>query len=471
MPKIINLSDQGGPPTHSEPGRSLRISVIEGAFATVHIAITSGALVTGYALMLGASDFHLGLLAALNALSNLGAVFSSYLVGALGHRKKLVLWGATLGRIIWSVLCLLPFLGLLSGWKLLIFFLVAFAGNLSVNMANNAWLSWMTDLVPINRRGTYFGMRSTILGVVTMASNFGAGKLYDLLKSRDLQPQAFAIIFGSAALAALIAGLILSRQWEPPLKGEKRLHLAELFRLPFSNPDFRRLLLFFVLWSMATAVAGPFFAAHMIKNLKMPFAIIAYYSIIAGILNFATQPLWGRIIDRIGNRPVLIFNLAGVFTLPLFWLFTTPTFYLPIWIDAFLTGLFWPGFTLASFNLVLATAPERNRTAYLAMQSLTTGLAIFIASLAGGLLADLFKGFRWVLLGQTIINFHLLFALSSVLRISLLPMAMKLKEDRAQSVGKLLDMVGDKSSQRFSQMLDSGIMVIRKIGRQFRQDR
>ena len=171
MPKIINLSDQGDHPTNSEPGRSLRISVIEGAFATVHIAITSGALVTGYALMLGASDFHLGLLAALNALSNLGAVFSSYLVGALGHRKKLVLWGATLGRIIWSVLCLLPFLGLLSGWKLLIFFLVAFAGNLSVNMANNAWLSWMTDLVPINRRGTYFGMRSTILGVVTMASN------------------------------------------------------------------------------------------------------------------------------------------------------------------------------------------------------------------------------------------------------------------------------------------------------------
>jgi MFS family permease len=336
-----------------EPARSLRISIIEGSFASVHIAITIGALVTGYALMLGANDFHLGLLAALSALSNVGAIFSAYLVGLLGHRKKLTIWAATLGRLLWAALCILPFLNVLAGWKLLIFFLVIFIANTSVNMANNAWLSWMTDLVPLKRRGSYFGLRSTILGAVTMAANFGAGKLYDVMKSQALQQQAFAIIFGAAAFTAVIAGIILSKQWEPPLTGEKPLPISQLFRLPFANRDFRRLLLFFVLWSMATAVAGPFFAAHMIKNLHMPFAVIAYYSIIAGILNFAFQPLWGRIIDRLGNKPVMIFNMLGIFSLPLFWLFTTPDFYLPIWIDAFISGLVWPGFALATFNLLL----------------------------------------------------------------------------------------------------------------------
>jgi len=212
--------------------------------------------------------------------------------------------------------------------------------------------------VPLKRRGSYFGLRSTILGAVTMAANFGAGKLYDVMKSQALQQQAFAIIFGAAAFTAVIAGIILSKQWEPPLTGEKPLPISQLFRLPFANRDFRRLLLFFVLWSMATAVAGPFFAAHMIKNLHMPFAVIAYYSIIAGILNFAFQPLWGRIIDRLGNKPVMIFNMLGIFSLPLFWLFTTPDFYLPIWIDAFISGLVWPGFALATFNLLLVTAPE-----------------------------------------------------------------------------------------------------------------
>jgi hypothetical protein len=36
--------------------RAMRISVAEGAFASVHISLTGGAFLTGYALMLGAGN-------------------------------------------------------------------------------------------------------------------------------------------------------------------------------------------------------------------------------------------------------------------------------------------------------------------------------------------------------------------------------------------------------------------------------
>lgn len=449
----------------TEPNRSLRLSIIEGSFAAVHITITGGALVTGYALMLGANDFHLGLLSALGALATVGSLVSAQLVGALGSRKRLTIVAATAGRALWALLCALPFAPLLPGTRLWLFFLVVFLANASVNLANNAWISWMTDLVPLQRRGWYFGLRNTVLGAVGMAASFGFGKLFDWYKGHGLQPQGFALAFGAAAASAVIAGILLTRQWEPPLRGERPLSPKDLVRVPFANPDFRRLLWFFVLWSMATSVAGPFFGAHMIKNLKMPFSVIALYSIIAGILNLATQPLWGRIIDRVGNRPVLVFNIMGIFLLPLFWLFATPTFYLPIWIDAFLTGLFWPGFGLATFNLLLVTAPEQNRTAYLAVQSVLTGLAVFVAALLGGWAADQMGHLRISLHGLTIVNFHLLFALSSVFRILLLPLAFRLKEENAQTVTALLDLVGDKVNQRFNGGLEAGIMTIRKISR------
>jgi len=45
-----------------EPDRSLRISVVEGNIESCSIAITNGALLTGFALMLGANAFHLGLM-------------------------------------------------------------------------------------------------------------------------------------------------------------------------------------------------------------------------------------------------------------------------------------------------------------------------------------------------------------------------------------------------------------------------
>ncbi len=446
----------------TEPSRSLRLSIIEGSFAAIHITITGGALVTGYALMLGASDFHLGLLAALGALSTVGSLAGAQLVGILGSRKRLVILAATAGRALWALLCALPFAPLLPGARLWLFFLTVFLATSSVNMANNAWTSWMTDLVPQQRRGSYFGLRNTVLGAVGMAANFGAGKLFDWFKAGGRQQQGFALVFGAAALCAVVAGILLSRQWEPPLRGERPLSPRRLVTVPFADRDFRRLLTFFVLWSLATGIASPFFGAHMIKNLRMPFSVIALYSIIAGILSLSLQPLWGRVIDRIGNRPVLAFNIMGIFLLPLFWLFATPTFYLPIWIDAFLTGLFWPGFGLATFNLLLATAPEQNRTAYFAVQSVAAGAAVFAASLLGGWAATQLAGFRVVVLGQSLINFHLLFALSSLCRILLLPLAFRLKEERAQPVAALLGLVGDKVFQRFNSGLGAGIMTIGK---------
>jgi MFS family permease len=447
----------------SEPDRSLRISVIEGSFATVHIAITIGALVTGYALMLGASDFQLGLLAALNALSTAGSVISAQLLGRLGSRRKLTVLSATIGRAVWAGLCLLPFIKLLPGIRLAAFFVIVFLGNTLINIGNNAWLSWMTDLVPLERRGRYFGMRSTVLGAVTMLTNYGAGRLFDHMKQAGLEARGFALIFGIAAACALAAGIILNRQWEPPLKGERPLPVRDILVIPFRNEGFRRLLLFYICWSLSTSVAGPFFGAHMIKNLYMPYSVIALYSIVAGILNLTTQPLWGKIIDRVGNRPVLLFNLAGIFLLPLFWLFATRTFYLPIWIDAFLTGLFWPGFNLAGFNLVLSTAPEQNRTSYLGMYTMTTGLAVFLGSLTGGWLANLWHGVRLEFLGFSIVNFQILFVLSSLLRVMTLPLALRLKEERSESVGTFLSLVGDKISQRFAGGWEAGIVVFKRI--------
>jgi len=69
------------------------------------------------------------------------------------------------------------------------------------------------------------------------------------------------------------------------------------------------------------------------------------------------------------------------------------------------------------------------------------------------------------LLGHTIINFHLLFAFSSLARIVTLPLALKLTEEKAQSVGTLLNLFGDKISQNFSGGLEAGVIMIKKITR------
>jgi hypothetical protein len=57
------------------------------------------------------------------------------------------------------------------------------------------------------------------------------------------------------------------------------------------------------------------------------------------------------------------------------------------------------------------------------MQTVVVGGAGFAAALLAGTLADALTGFKVVVGQQTLINFHLLFAMTTVLRLLLLPMS------------------------------------------------
>lgn len=464
-PTVPEDATPNPPPPDGEPNRSLRISTIEGAFASIHGTITAGALATGYGLMLGANDFHLGMMAAMGALASVGNAISARLVGLLGRRKALCVAASVTSRCVWGILAALPFLAATNAVKLRIFLGLLFISGLASSIAGNAWLSWMTDLVPVERRGRYFGRRNTLFGVVTIATGFLSGRLYDLLNAQGHQQAAFAILFGVATLSALICGSILSRQWEPPAHGELAKPLAHLLSLPLKNAEFRLFLVFSMLWTAATAVASPFFGAHMIRNLHMPYSLIALYSIVATLFGLASQPFWGAVVDRMGNRPVLVATACSVAFLPMIWVFPKTGFYLPLWIDAALTGLLWPGLGIAMFNLPMVTAPRENRQAYFAVLAMCNGITALLASLSGGWIADAFSNVSWLVCGRTIVNYHIVFALSTVCRLLVIPLATRLKEDGATSVVVLLNYFGDKVLRQFTGGIQSSLAMVSRLKR------
>lgn len=459
---------QDSPFPSGEPDRSLRLSILEGCISTVHGALVGGSLITAYALMLGANDFAIGLLGGMGMISTIGLLAGARLSIRDGRRKPLVVRAALTGRLLWSALCLLPFIPIASGLKLAVFLLLVLLAQFLLQMAVNPWTSWMSDLVPEERRGRYFGLRNTICGAVGMLASYAIGSAFDTLKlhigSAGL-PAAWGYVpfFGAAALFAITAGVMYARQWEPAMRGEKILPLARMLADPLRYPPFRTLIQFQVLWALVCAVAGPFFGAHMIKNLHMSMSTIAIYGILAGAVGIVSQPMWGRIVDRVGNRPVIVFNMLGIFTMPFIWLFATPAYYWPVWIDALLTGLCWPGFNLAMFNLVLATAPIENRQSYLASQGMIAGAAQFVAALIGGALAHVLSGLHWVIGPQTIVNFHALFIISGFGRLSLIPLAMRLHEPRAQPVGAVISSLAgirDKFTENAIGLFGNGVAVV-----------
>lgn len=303
-------------------------------------------------------------------------MLGAHAVGLLGVRRRLTVVASVAGRGLWGALCVIPFTGAPADVRFALFLAAVFAGN---------------------------------------AMTYAAGRAFDAFEAAGRTGPGLAWIFGAAVLFVALAGVVLDRHREPPLARERPRRIAETLGRPVADRPFRRLLVFLVLWSVATGLAAPFFAARMITNLHVSLSRMALFSIVSGALNLVMLPFWGFVIDRFGNRPVLSLNMIGI------------------------------GF--------LASAPEKDRTAYLGAQNVAVGVSAFGASILGGVVAAALAGLLVKVGPFTFLNFHLLFAVSALLRLALVPVALGLREERAGSMAAVLDFVGDEISQRFAKGL------------------
>ena len=447
-PHAAPMRPAAGPPP-GEPERSMRYSYAEGACVAIAVRINTGPLCTQIAFLLGARALHLGWLAALGSLATLGSAVTAVFGHRLRSRRTYILVTALVGRSLWLLPAALLLTRTPDRVQLGVFLAVAFLAQALVNMAHNGWQGWITDLVPSARRGRFFGVRNTIAQVAEMATAFVAGRWYDLGVASGRPRVTLGLIYGGAAIAAALAMYCFSRQWEPPVHRAPNAIPSAGWRTAWHDRAFRRLLLFCTAWAAATGIVGPFWVAHMIGYLKMSQATIAGYPLLFGAASLVSQPLWGRIADRAGQRPVLVVTMLPIVVLPLIWLPAGPGALGWIWLDAAVSGLVWPGFNLALFNLLLGTAPRSGRSAGFALHSIASGAAAFGAGLAGGLIAHELEGREVALWGMRWINHHALFCLTSVLRAALVPLALRLADHRALRTRALIALAADKLSMGF----------------------
>ncbi|HPI33664.1 MAG TPA: MFS transporter, partial [candidate division Zixibacteria bacterium] len=391
---------------------ALTLISVEGALATVFTVLTGGAFLTGLALLWGANDFEIGLLTAAPFLAPIAQLASAYLIDRTGARKRITVRYSVIARQSWWLI--VPVALLPIGFKLEILIAVVIVCAVAINIATVGWMSWVADLVPERIRGRFFGTRNVAISLATLLATMIGGIIVDYFRHRGREPVGFAVIIAAAAAFAAAAAVLLNRTPDRPSRGA-RIGWDRLVE-PLRNPTFRHLLVVFSAWNCAIGIAAPFFAPHMLTNLGMSFTLVAAYSSAAAVIGMFMNRPWGALIDRFGCKPVIAFTALGIGFIPLVWLFPTAG-HLGILIpEVIFSAILWTGFNLAAFNIPIANSPSGRRNAYLALFSMVTGIAFFAASLLGGYLAERWSGMTWQIGGRTFVNYHLLFAISAVLR-------------------------------------------------------
>jgi MFS family permease len=432
----------------------------EGGLATVFVTLTSGAFLTGLALFMGANDFEIGLLVAIPNIFQVLQLPSAYLIDSTGKRKGITVWGSVIGRqICWLVI---PLILLAGAWRLPAFILIMAIASTAIMPATVGWMAWMADLVPERIRGRYFGSRNVAVAISTTTTALLGGYILDHFRARGDESIGFSIIVGAACLFALAAVILLSRVPDRKIIKEKmQVGWSYLVR-PLKDLKFRQLLKNFVAWNLAIGISAPFFAAHMISNLKMSFTQIAFYSVLFNLAVVAFNKWWGRLVDHFGCKPVAAFCAFGISMIPMIWWIPRADNFTILYFEAAYSGLLWAGFNLAAFNIPIVHSPREERTVYLATFAMLTGSAFFLSSLLGGALAENWNHIHWALGRQTIVNYHLLFAISSLLRLMAAFYILAFQTSREKEMPALIGYIGSSVVKWFADGQQIFIDIIKR---------
>ena len=418
--------------------KGLGISIREGVFATVHGTVTTGAFLTGFVLMVGANDFQVALIMSIPLLAQIMNIFSVHAIERFGRRKWISGILSVIGRSLWALLAFIPLAQSLKADAIVLIIIIIGVISALLSFSSTPWLSWMADLVPAPIRGRYFGKRNMILGIVTMSASIGAGKILDYYKLMNSLETGYFIVLMIAVVCGIIAFIFLTRQPEPPYQRMPSYNFMSYVLQPFYVRRFRRLLYFYLFFIFAMGISSSYFPVYLLKTLKWSFSNLALLSIGSAIMTLLTQPLWGRVIDRVGHKPVITITVLGILPLPVIYLIATPQFSWFIWLDMFFTGIFWAGFNLVIFNMVIYSLPQQGRPAFLAVQAALIGVTNFVAMILGGFLAQQLSNFSIHVLGHSFINYHVLFLLTLILRILSIPLINRLEEPEARTVGVII---------------------------------
>ena len=168
----------------------------------------------------------------------------------------------------------------------------------------------------------------------------------------------------------------------------------------------------------------------------MGFARMAVYTGAIAAVRMLTAPLWGRAVDRVGARPVLVACCFGLCLSPILWLFPREGLLWPLGLDAVLCGTLLAGQALGSFSLPLNLSSRGGRPFQLAAFAAAGGLATGLSSALGGASVKLLPG-SLGLMGRTVLGVQVLFLAGAVLRLCAAGLALRIVEPGSRPVQAL----------------------------------
>jgi MFS family permease len=367
--------------------KSLIACIKEGVVAQIMIGIFDYYLVP-FALFLGASTTQIGFLISIpNLLASLSQFFAVKAVEMAGDRKTLLTRGIALQAIAILPICFLAFkLFDHRGAQIIVLISLITIFKVMANIIGPAWGSMVSDYLPENRRGRYFGRRSQIVSVAGIIGLAGWGIFLYLMKPVS-EAWGFFVVFFAATIFRFVSYYYTSKMVDLHMTTNPEDHFTFwMFIRRFKESNFVKFIFYVASITFATQLSAAYFSVYMIRDLHFNYFTYMTIQLSSALIGLITFPIWGKHADMVGNARVLKLTSFIIPLIPLLWVFATHPFQLVV-IEA-VSGFVWGGFTLCSTNFIYDAVSPPKRIRCLGYFNLVNGVAIFLGASLGGILAE-----------------------------------------------------------------------------------
>lgn len=289
----------------------------------------------------------------------------------------------------------------------------------------------MADLVPEPIRGRYFTRRRQ-LGIVTaVPTALLAGLLFD--RFVPVTDDAAALRWCAALFAIVsLAGVVDIVMFANVLPVTQRRASGPIWLTlvrPLRDRHFRWFCFYMATLTAAIAPMGQFTTLYLVEVLHVGATQVQLMLLVGPMIGqFVILPVWGRVADRFGRRPMMAIATLGLVPIGLGWCAVGAGH---AWLGHVLSiggAMLWAGVETANFNLVIAMsgtggddaaeASGARGSGYVSVNSVILAIAGALGGLGAGWMMASLRGTTHAIAGVgTIGPYETLFLASAALRL------------------------------------------------------
>jgi len=366
------------------------VNIMDAVFFSIGMSFASvSTILPAFIRHFTPSNFIIGLVASLSMLGwFLPQIFTANYTQKLKRRKDFVLLGGLGERIPWFFLFLVVLY--LSKFPpplflpvfLILYGIFAFSGGIIAP----AWLDMLAKVIPLKKRGRFFGWSNFLGGGTGMLAGFFS--IYVLHKYSF--PRNFSLCFLITFITTSISYVFVALVREPvyPLKdknpgfGEYVQKLPHLLKRDRNFSSFLFTNIFLSFGGMATA----FFAVYALDSLTLPDSQMGVFTALILGAQTVSSLLWGYLGDRKGYK--LVMEMSALLTISACFLAVFSSSLYLFYLVFFLTGCSFSAGMISGQNIVLEFSTPEIRPTYIALTNTLRAPFIGLSPLIGGIIAD-----------------------------------------------------------------------------------